>query len=298
MKVFNIKNILVPIDFSLTSLKALEQAICMAKKNQAEITLLHVADYFMPHSSVYYFAIPRSAEYEEAIQKECEDQLSRLAEKMALRDSVTIHAVTVTGKIKEQILAMTEKIKADIIIMGTHGVSGVREFLTGSNAIRVISEAPCPVLSVQQSSKPGFKKILVPFRNIPHSREKVDYAIEMAEMYGASVYVLGIDAEQSEETFNKLTLQADQIKKIVEGHHLSCETKVVGGAFLSEEILNYAKDIQADVVLVMSDLDKMSLSDFIMGPFAQQVVNHSHIPVLSIHPTFNNKTVNLGGFGW
>jgi nucleotide-binding universal stress UspA family protein len=298
MKVLNIKKILVPVDFSLTSLKALEQAVFMAKKNNAEITLLHVVDYIMPHSDIYYFTIPRSAEYEATVMKECDGQLLKLAEKIQKKDAVTIHAETVSGKPREQIIAAAERIQADMIVMGTHGVSGFREFMIGSTAIRIISEAPCPVLSIQQSVAPGFKKILVPFRNRPHSREKVDYAIEMAEMYGATVHVLGVDAELSEETNNKLILQAEQIKTIAENHHIPCETKVIEGSFLAEEILKYAKDIQADLVIVMSDLDKMSVSDFIMGPYAQQIVNHSHIPILSIHPTFNSKTVNLGGYGW
>ena len=298
MKVLNIKKILVPVDFSMTSLKALEQALFMAKKNAADITLLHVVDYIMPHSSIYYFTIPRSAEYEGAIISECETQLKKLAEKMMQRDGVTIHAITVTGKPKDTIIETAEKIGADIIVMGTHGVSGVKEFMMGSNTIRVISEAPCPVMSIQQSAEPGFKKILVPFRNKPHSREKVDYAIEMAELYGASVHVLGIDAELSDETFKKLTLQAEQIRKIVEGHHLNCEVKVMSGSYLAEEILKYAKEVNADLILVLSDLDKMSVSDYIMGPFAQQIVNHSHIPILSIQPTFNANTVNLTGYGW
>ena len=298
MKVLNIKKILVPVDFSLTSMKALEQAAFLAKKNGAEITLLHVVDYIMPHSNIYYFTIPRSAEYEGTVLKECESQLQKLADKIKLRDSVTVNAITVPGKPREAIIKTADEIKADLIIMGTHGVSGFREFMIGSNAIRVISEASCPVLSIQQSAEPGFKKILIPFRNRPHSREKVDYAIEMAEMYGASLYVLGIDAEMSEETHGKLQLQAEQIKKIAEGHHLVCETKVIDGSYLAEEILNFAKQEKADLILVMSDLDKMSVSDYIMGPFAQQIVNHSHIPILSVHPTFNSKTVNLGGYGW
>jgi nucleotide-binding universal stress UspA family protein len=298
MKVLNIKKILVPVDFSLTSLKALDQAVFMAKKNNAEVTLLHVVDYFMPHSDIYYFTIPRSAEYEEAVLKECDNQLRKLAEKIQKTEFVTIHAETVNGKPREQIIEAADRMKADMIVMGTHGVSGFREFMIGSTAIRIISEASCPVLSIQQSVEPGFKKILVPFRNRPHSREKVDYAIEMAEMYGAKLHILGVDAELSDETHSKLALQAEQIKTIAENHHLKCDTRVIAGSFLAEDILNYAKSIEADLILVMSDLDKMSVSDFIMGPYAQQIVNHSHIPILSIHPTFNTKTTNLAGYGW
>jgi nucleotide-binding universal stress UspA family protein len=298
MKPFEIKKILVPIDFSLTSMKALEHAIFMAKKTKGEITLMHVTDSMMSGSETFYAAIPRTAEFEAEIRKECEAHLMKLADKIRKEQSVTINVLAVSGNPRQEIIKAAEKTSADIIVMGTHGTSGVSEFVMGSNTVRVISEAKCPVLSVQQSVDAGVKKILVPFRNKPHSREKVDYAIALGKLSGASIHVLGVDVEHDEEVKDKLNLEAEQIKKIIEGHGLVCETKVITGAYLSDEILGYAKEIQAGLIVIMADLDRMSVSDFIMGPFAQQIVNHSHIPILSIRPTFNADTVNLKGYGW
>ncbi len=86
----------------------------------------------------------------------------------------------VTGRTHKLIIKTAKKLKVDIIVMGTHGASGIREFIGGSNTYRVTSDSECPVLSIQKHiKKPEFKNILVPFTDRAHSREKVDYAIKM-----------------------------------------------------------------------------------------------------------------------
>lgn len=298
MDTLTIKKILVPIDFSLTSLRALDLALALAKSSHAEITLIHVINNMLSAADPLYFSIPRSAEYEAEIHKACENELVKLGAKMAEKKSSVVKAVTVQGDACSEILKLAKELPADIIIMGTHGTSGIKEFMLGSNVIRVITKANCPVLSVQQSFTPGFKKILVPFRNKPHSREKLNDAIVLAKLCGASIHLLGVNEELDEEVHHKLSLEAAQIKKIVESNGLQCTTHLITGGYLAKELLCYAKEIGADLLVVMSDLDRMSLSDFILGPLAQQVVNHSHIPILSIHPTFNRQTVDLKGYGW
>lgn len=298
MDTYSIHKILVPIDFSLTSLKALDQARFIARKTNAEITLVHVMNSVLSGDNPLYFTIPRSAEYEGEMFKACEKEINRLADKIRQWEAVTVKTKILSGNTKHEVLKAAEETEADLIVMGTHGTSGIKEFVKGSNTVRIISEAKCPVLSVQQAHEPGFKKILVPFRNRPHSREKINYAMSVAKLFGSSIYVLGIDVEDDEEVRHKLKLEAKQIKGIVEHKGLKCEIQVITGSYLSEEILEHAKEADADLVIVMSDLDKRSISDYIMGPFAQQVVNHSHIPILSIHPTFNAEMVNLKGYGW
>jgi nucleotide-binding universal stress UspA family protein len=298
MDTLTIKRILVPIDFSLTSLKALDQALVLAKHSHAEITLIHVINTMLSAADPLYFSIPRSAEYEAEMHKTCETELIKLGAKMQKQNAIEIKAVTVQGDACGEILKLAEELPADMIIMGTHGTSGIKEFMLGSNTIRIISKANCPVLSVQQSFTPGFKKILVPFRNKPHSREKLNDAIILAQLYKASIHLLGVNEAQDEEVHHKLFLEAAQMKKIAESQGLHCTTHLITGGYLAKELLGYAKEVGADLIVVMSDLDSMSLSDFILGPVAQQVVNHSHIPILSIRPTFNRQTVDLKGYGW
>ncbi len=294
--------ILVPTDFSDTSLQALDHAIYVAKLNKATITLIHVFESAFPHlKSLQYpdSVYTNLATYEKEILKQGKDRLNKLVEKIRKKNSITINAVMSTGWIKEDIIQTSEKIKADIIIMGTHGVKGVRELIIGSNTFRVVNEAKCPVLSIRDNGrKPGIKNIVLPFRDKPHSREKVDYAIRMGEIFGATIHVLGIDTDEDKEHYKKIELEAKQIKGIVEKHGLTCNIKVKSSSYLSDKVLKYASKKNADLIVIMSDLDRMNISEFFMGPFSQQIVNHSPIPVLSIRPTFNPNTIDLHGYGW
>lgn len=301
METFNIKRILVPIDFSETSLKALDHAVYIAKRNTADITLINVVENAYAYApSADYTAITFSnlENFEKSVTKQSKEHLLKLAQRIKKKEGVNIIGIVSNGWVKEEILDTADSMKADIIIMGTHGVKGFREFITGSNAFRVVNEAKCPVLSIRKNVEPGFKNILLPFRDKPHSREKVDYAIKMAELYGAKIHVLGIDTDDDAEQFKKIELEAAQIKRIIEKHGLSCNVKVKSSPYLAEKVLKYAKKKKADLVVIMADLDKMRISEYFMGPFAQQMVNHSPLPVLSIRPAFNPETIDLHGYGW
>lgn len=302
METFNIKKILVPIDFSETSLKALDHAVYIAKKNSADITLINVVEStysYAPSTDYTALTYTNLESYEKSVIKQSKEHLLSLTQKIKKKEGVNIIGIVTSGWVKEEILDTAESMKADIIVMGTHGVKGFKEFITGSNTFRIVNEAKCPVLSVRKNVEPGkVKKILLPFRDKPHSREKVDYAIRMAELFGAKIFVLGIDTDDDDEQFRKIELEAAQIKRIVEKHGIDCNVKVKSSPYVADRILKYAKKKKVNMVVIMADLDRMRISEYFMGPFAQQMVNHSPIPVMSIRPTFNPDTVDLHGYGW
>lgn len=96
-------------------------------------------------------------------------------------------------QVKLQKKLWTNETNSDIIILGTHGVSGFEEFFMGSNAFRVVTEAQCPVMSVQvHSTKVGFNDIVLPIDNSPASRQKVRFAVELAKHYDSKIHIAGI----------------------------------------------------------------------------------------------------------
>jgi len=297
-----IKKILIPVDFSGTGVKVLEQAALMAKKTNAEIILITILEgpfaYMGPddiRKSVY-----KNQKYEKQVFDEADKGLKALQEKLLKAGvSKVKYLLKAGGTPYKEIVSVASKTKADIILMGTHGVSGFREFVLGSNTFKVVSEAKCPVLSIQKQTKTaGFKNILLPFRDKPQTREKVDYAIGIAKIYGATLHILGVSYDPASAGVKKIPLEAQQIKRIAEKHGVKCTEEVVHGDYVAKLIFNHAKRTKADLIVVMSDLDKMNISEYIIGPVIQQIVNHSKIPVLSIHPIINPETTDNDGADW
>jgi len=154
------------------------------------------------------------------------------------------------------------------------------------------------VLSIQKrSKKPGFKNIVVPFRHKAHSREKVDYAIHVAKEYDATLHVLGISYDKDKAAIKKMQQEAEQIKKIAEKSGVNTTEQVITGNYTAKNILTYAKKKKADLIVIMADTDRSGLSEYFIGTVGQQLVNHSPIPVLSIHPDVNPK-VMVGSGDW
>lgn len=297
MEKFQIKKILVPVDFSKTSLRALDVAAKISKTLKAEIILLHVSAGLYENLEPDYFSmtplIPL-ADYQNSFIDQSNQHLNNLANKLKLQGIEKVSVMTSTGKIENEIIEQSKKTKADLIVMGTHGVSGITEFFVGSNTFRVIRNAKCPVLSIPKKTKVQiFKNILVPFRDKPHSREKVNYAIDLALMFSSTLHIIGIDTEFTKSHLKKIKLEADQIKAIAKEHGVECKTKIISNAYAGDVVLKHARDINADLIISMSDLDKMNLTEYFTGPFAQQIVNHSPIPVFSIRPKFNTDTIDL-----
>ena len=179
MSTFAIKKILIPVDFSGTGEKVLDQAVVMAKKTKATITLITVLE--GPLSNVgpdlFGLSINNRVKYEDAIMDWVKQHMEAFKKKLIAGGANKVDYIIEKGSPYKKILGTAQKIKADVIVMGTHGVSGVREFVVGSNTFRVVSEAQCPVLSIQKhTKKAGFTEILLPFRDKSHSREKVEYA--------------------------------------------------------------------------------------------------------------------------
>jgi nucleotide-binding universal stress UspA family protein len=295
MPKLRIRRILVPLDFSKSSMYALDHAAHMAKRYAAEITLLHAVESVPVVTERGYFdAMAYAAEYEKALTGESEKHLAAVAARIRKKSGGEVRCLTATGRAYAVVTETAKKIKAHIVVMGTHGVTGFREFFIGSNAYRVVQEARCPVLTISRAAnKPGFSNILVPFRDKPHSREKVDYAIDLARTYGAAVHVLAVDPSDSRPGKRKLQLEASQILRFIKQAGLAGTLRIVTGLYHADVVLKHARARKCDLIISMSDSDRMDISEYFKGPYAQQIVNHSPIPVLSIRPTFNPDTIDL-----
>ena len=144
---FQIKKILVPIDFSDCAKKALQYALPLAKEHDAAITLLHV---IAPPS--YPLAEFGGIEYA-TLQGDTHDILEKELSTLAVdeaRGEVPVDALIRTGSPAAEIIAAARSLSIDVIVISTHGRTGLTHVFLGSVAEQVVRHAPCPVLVVRE----------------------------------------------------------------------------------------------------------------------------------------------------
>jgi nucleotide-binding universal stress UspA family protein len=143
----NLKKILCPIDHSDGSKEALKYAVSFAMKNEAKLYLLHVIDIRSFDESIDTMAaqIPN----DETIKQLKTKLLECIPEE--IRSDMQIEALVVQGIPFAEIISIAKTNKVDMIVMGTHGRTGIAHIMIGSVSEKVVRKAHCPVLTVRQS---------------------------------------------------------------------------------------------------------------------------------------------------
>jgi nucleotide-binding universal stress UspA family protein len=290
----DIKKILVPTDFSETGLLALEHASFLARLIKADLILLHV----LPLNE-YHFEIPEPVmriENHDEINKVVEQKLAEVANDTRTNYGILPRVMSARGKVANEVMQVAQEEKIDLIVMGTHGAHGFEELLIGSNAHKVVTLAPCPVITVQTHAKKlGFTNIVLPIDRSLHSREKVAYAIDLANIYQSKIHILGLLDDDDAVENDKLQIVLDQVQHALEKAEVIFSRQTVRGKLLAAEAMRYGASVDADLIMIMTDHES-SLTGLFMGPLAKQIVNHSRIPVLSLKPHYGTfESLDLTG---
>lgn len=149
-----IKKILVPIDFSDYSKKALQYTVTFAKQFNAEVNLVYVIEpvVYPADLSMGQMVIPQ-VEVDLSIRSK--EELEQLA-KIEIGEHLKYNIIIKSGKPFMEIIETATEVDADLIIIATHGHTGVEHLLFGSTAEKVVRKAPCPVLTIREPMK-GFR---------------------------------------------------------------------------------------------------------------------------------------------
>jgi len=276
---------LVPIDFSATSLLALDQAASMVHtlNENNKITLLHIIE------GGNFDTITDSSQIENADHHDTlaiEGALNRLQKIVENREKGKIEYsfVIASGKAYKKIAEIAEEVKADIVVMGTHGSSGIQAF-AGSNASKVIQIAPCPVVVIKQGPlNKGCKNIVLPLDLTQETRQKVNFAVKFAEHYGSTVHILSM-TENDEFLAQRLENNLAQVESYLNerGIPTTVNTLNASGGNFVKQTMAWAEGKNADLIIIMSQQDR-ELSEYIFGSYSQQIVNRSKIPVMAVNP--------------
>lgn len=274
--------ILVPLDLSETSLIALDHAVFIARHFKSEITLLHVHE-TKNFTGVLRGLLFQSSGQEKQVIDKIEEKIQAVADDLIQKWNLRVKCVFLEGTVYTQILNHAKEMDAGVIVLGTHGTKGVENFIGGSNTFRVVNSAKCPVLTVhQQTGNKGIKDVILPLDSSRDTREKVDDAIYIAKSFGSTIHIISVSTSTDEQVLNRLRIVARQVQSYIEEDRIPCTNEFVTGKNLTTLTLDYAKKVDADLIVIMTEQE--STAGFLAGPYSQQMINQSTIPIISVKP--------------
>lgn len=269
------KIIILAMDFSEGAMNALHFAINIANGIKSNLMMVWVDKSKNP-GTVYSNAFDPRLEAKkrfEAIVEEYKDKLHGGKFLYKMRN----------GKVHKEIANQAKYHDATLIIAGTHGTSGFDEFWIGSNAYKIVANAECPVITLrfdEDYSKP-IRNILVPIDSTQETRQKVPFAAFVAKCFGANIQLLSIYTSNVKTIRDLVDEYGEQIKKFLDERELAYTQESIEVVNVTDGTIEYAIKNKSDLITIMTDQESAPMNLF-LGPYAQQMVNHSPVPVLSI----------------
>ncbi len=273
---------LVPVDFSEIANHALQHAVQVAKHFNNNLALLHVIEESKLPSFLSFGKDSTSG------QTEIAEKMNAIAGEIKSQHNIECKVVIKTGRIYKTIAETATELGCDSIIMGSNGAAGFEQVI-GSNASRVISHAEVPVIVVKSNERPfrGYKNIVFPLDLTMESRQKVKWAIHIGKSYKSTINILTYRIGD-EFLDNKLKLGMRQVERLLEENGIEYNVEILekmDGNF-AEETLRFAEKIDADLLMIMTQSEDKGFSEYIIGTYAQQIVNKSQqVPVICINPS-------------
>jgi nucleotide-binding universal stress UspA family protein len=316
MKTLNVQNIIVPIDFSNMSVQAIQIAKKLARRFGASIHLAHVrqfnyaADLMAPVPPMVPIAFtPYEHDAARSVLKELEEVASECGVSSATCDVLS------GAPPFDEICRLAKTVSAGLVVMTTHGRTGLKHVFLGSTAERIVQHSSCPVLVTRRSalqtnngSQFRIKTIVVPIDFSSCSREGLRYAIAFANEFGAKIilvhatylgYVYSCegtaiyDIPGLQKTARKTAeRKMRELVRSVNFGNVKFETVFTEGSPVLD-ICAFAKDHDVDLIIT-STHGFTGFTHVLIGSIAEQVVRHAPCSVLVVPSHPHIRAANLG----
>lgn len=289
-----IDSILTTTDFSPESLTGVKYATMLAQKFHSKLTLLHVIEPPPPFSGFEKVVI---ATDDAALAFAARSKLAKLLESEDKAKTATSYFVC-EGKAFDRIVQFARTSKVDLIVLSTHGLTGVKRMIMGSTAEHVVRHASCPVITVP-ANHPNpplkLKRIFAPIDFSNLSKDALPYVRLLAEAFSGEI-VLGTVIEQypivphpgsevsaqfivpmMRSAGTELEALADEVRQLT---HVKVTAKVSAGRPF-QQICSMAAKSAADLI-VLTTHGYTRLKRMLIGGTAERVVRHAKCPVLVV----------------
>jgi nucleotide-binding universal stress UspA family protein len=278
-KTREIRNVIVGIDFSEGSLNAMKNAIAIAEKFKAKLTLLFVIS---PDAK----ALIGTDEVSKAnIISIVEPKLKKLVAdcKKELPNNVIKSKIRM-GKASTEINAEAKEQGDALIVVGTHGCSGVKEIFIGSSAFRTVSGSSCPVLTVRNGvcTARHLMEILIVIDDTLETLQKLKPAADIANKFYGCVHIVGLyprfkNIRQIVDGFvnrAEIYMMEHNVRFCTDRIENTKDKKV-------ETVLEYATKNDINLIIIMKEVEFAGDNVF-LTPFSERIVHRSLIPILTV----------------
>lgn len=262
------KKLLVPYDFTDVADSAIEHALVTAKAVEAEVHVLHVVS-------------------KKDTIKEAKDKLDAAVEKAKAASRVQgIHVEphVRVGNIFDDISDVALEIGVELIFMGTHGAHGWQH-ITGSHALKVVTNSPTPFIIVQESKIDinGYNDIVVPLDLEKETKQKLTLVANMAKYFNSKVHV--IIPDETDE-FLKHTIKANIIfaNKFFGDRGIQCTTTLAPSSGFEKEVVKHAIKVNGDLIAIMNTQKNQLLGAWGSNHEQYIITNDAKIPTLILNP--------------
>lgn len=274
-------NFLVPIDFRPESEFALEYAAYMASRVGATIHIIYILEEEPP-----LLRLVLKDEQRDMILRGAADKLDEAAGKVLAGRNIPFTTTIKQGKVYEMIIGAARELGADFIFMGRTDSSDMKKNLTGTNTMHIIKGSDVPVITLRKKPEYfGCSHIILPLDLTKQTLKKATNAVAVARLLNARITILSILQEDSKAKEIKILKKLDEIRTSLQALDIECGIKLVKN--LRDEmhdILNDAvKSLGGDLVMIMTQ-EELHITQYFIGSVAQNIINFSAFPVLSINP--------------
>jgi len=270
------KKILVPTDFSESAINATKAAADIARKTNAELILLHIIELPQEGSDAVQqgFEIPEIMFF----KQHAEQKLTEASTSPDLAN-LTVYAVLKLGRALENVTEVAEANDVDLIVMGSHGSSGYKEFFIGSNAEKVVRNSQTPVLVVKNNANElKYEKVVFATDFLVENEKALAKAINILKSFGIKPHFLMVNTVNN----FKPTHIAEEIANnfFTENNITDYDFTIYNDLDIEKGIINFTEKIGGDLI-AMGTHGRKGFSKFLNGSISEDIVNHSEKTILT-----------------
>ena len=255
--------IIILIDFSSKSISTIEQTYSLAKSLNAKLILM--------------FAGLQS-------ENQHKNELTEITDKTKKESGLEVESFYISGTIFKSITQKATEVDCGLIVVGLNTDDKLKPIINETELNKFLKIAPCPVFTIHDiDNRSNCKNILIHIDLSAESREKVGVVIQLAKIFNADVSIINVFPPNDEQYENEILPYINQVKKYIKSQGVNCSNKSICSKKIAESIIDYSINNSCDIIVQMNK-QNLSLKEMLFGTMANEIIQKSTIPVLSINP--------------